>query len=104
MTTATNGATAQQTPPELRCPRCGNDGTKGVIRYLVYVTSWAEVLGLRRGDVLELAGPLAPTMQDQPARPRLECWAVRPAPDNRVCGHRWELPAGVRGIAWRVRS
>lgn len=88
----------------IRCPACGNDGRRGAIRYLVDVASWAEVIALRRGDVLELAGPLAPTMQDAPARPRLECWAVRPAPDNRVCAHRWELPDGVRGIAWRVRS
>ncbi|MBZ0121638.1 MAG: hypothetical protein K8H88_31870 [Sandaracinaceae bacterium] len=91
-------------PVELRCPSCRNDGTRGVIRFLADVTSWAEVLGLRRGDVLELAGPLALSMRDHHARPRLECWAVRPAPDNRVCGHRWDLPAGVRGIAWRVRS
>lgn len=94
---------ATPTEPIIRCPACGNSGERGVIRYVVDVTSWAGVLR-ERGGVLELAGPLRPSMQDAPARPRLECWAVRPAPDNRVCGHRWDLPAVVRGLVWRVRS
>ncbi|MCZ7682445.1 MAG: hypothetical protein M5U28_28100 [Sandaracinaceae bacterium] len=89
--------------PVIRCPACGNAGERGAIRYIVDVTSWAEVLR-ERGGVLELSGPLRPSMQDAPAHPRLECWAVRPAPDNRVCGHRWELPAVIRGLVWRVRS
>lgn len=89
--------------PILCCPACGNAGELGAIRFLVDVTSWAEVLR-ERGGVLELAGPLRPSMQDEHARPRLECWAVRPAPDNRVCGHRWDLPADIRGLVWRIRS
>jgi hypothetical protein len=99
MTTATEEAPV----PIIRCPSCGNAGDRGVIRYIVDVTSWAEVLR-ERGGVLELAGPLRPTMQDAPARPRLECWALRPAPDNRLCCHRWELPPEIRGLVWRVGS
>ena len=96
-------ATGEAAGPILVCPCCGNMGERGVIRYVVDVTSWAEVLR-ERGGVLELAGPLHPTKQDAPARPRLECWAMRPAPDNRSCGHRWELPSEIRGLVWRVRS
>jgi hypothetical protein len=103
MSTHTNARRAPDAPV-LRCPSCGNDGTLGVFRYLVDIVSWAEVIALRHGDVLELAGPLARTMHDKPARPRLECWAFRPPPDNRFCGHRWDLPADVRGIAWRLRA
>lgn len=95
---------AATTPSEpiMRCPACGNAGEQP-IRFLVDVTSWAEVLR-ERGGVLELAGPLRPSMQDAHARPRLECWALRPAPDNRLCGHRWEIPAAIRGLVWRLRS
>jgi len=103
MTTAPN-TSASSDAPTLRCPNCGNDGRRGVFRYLVDVVSWAEVIALRRGDVLELAGPLAPTMNDKAERPRLECHAIRPAPDNRYCGHRFPLPESITGIAWRVRS
>lgn len=99
MSTATEAIDA----PLIRCPSCGNVGDRGAIRYLVDVVSWAEVLR-ERGGVLELAGPLRPTMQDAPARPRLECWAIRPSPDNRLCGHRWELPSEIRGLVWRVGS
>lgn len=102
--TAPMHASGSTDTPILRCPNCGNDGTRGVFRYLVDVVSWAEVIALRRGDVLELAGPLAPTMNDKAERPRLECHAIRPAPDNRYCGHRFALPTNITGIAWRVRS
>lgn len=87
---------------ELRCPACGNDGSRGTIRYLVQAVQWAEVVALTRGDVLELAGPLTRSMRDEPARARLECRAVDEK--DHVCGRRFELPAGVRGIAWRVAS
>lgn len=102
----TSATAAGPTPeaPVLHCPSCGNDGTRGVFRYMVDVVSWAEVIALRRGDVIELAGALAPTMNDKVERPRLECHAIRPAPDNRFCGHRWTLPESIRGIAWRVPS
>lgn len=99
MTTSTKPVPASP----LRCPSCGNGGERGVIRYLADVISWAEVLRESNG-VLEVAGPLRPTMQDAPARPRLECWALRPAPDNRLCGHRWDLPSDIRGLVWRVGS
>jgi hypothetical protein len=88
---------------ELRCPSCGNDSSRGVVRYLVDVPSWADALRVRAG-VLEVRGPLAPVMGAKSSRPRLECHALRPAPDNRYCGHQWELPESIRGIAWRVRS
>lgn len=102
MTALTDVIGTDESALELRCPACGNDGSRGTIRYLVQVVQWAEVVALRRGDVLELAGPLTRSMRDEPARARLECWAVDEK--ERVCGRRFELPAGLRGIAWRVDS
>jgi hypothetical protein len=84
----------------LRCPTCGNDGTTSTIRYLVDGVSRAIILALREGGVLELAGPAASSRRRE--RPKLECWAIRA--DQRICFTRWELPASITGVAWRVAS
>jgi len=86
---------------ELRCPTCNNHGDRGEIRYLVDGSSRTAVLALSAG-VIELAGP-AP-LSSRGARPRLECWAVRSTNGQSVCRRQWDLPAGIVGITWRVRS
>lgn len=88
----------------VRCPRCGNDGADGVVYYLVDTVLEAEVCALGRAATLELAGPPALTTSRPSGRPRLECRAVCSDRDGRVCGAQWELPAEVRGVAWRVPS
>lgn len=90
---------------DLRCPACGNDGREGPIHYVVNSDRSAEVVALRRGNVLELVGPVAPSTREGPGSARLECRAAGPdGPDGRICGHRFPLPEGVRGIVWRIRS
>jgi hypothetical protein len=79
---------------EVRCPRCGNDGSRGAIRYLVDIVCCAEVIRLGDGAVLELAGPLRESVRDPHVRPRFEC----------VCGHRWPVPDGIVHVTWEMRS
>jgi hypothetical protein len=86
---------------ELRCPTCGNAGDQGEIRYLVDGTARTAVLALAAG-VLELAGPSPSSRRG--ARPRLECWALRSTNSQSVCRRQWDLPSGIIGITWRVRS
>jgi hypothetical protein len=86
---------------ELRCPACGNDGERGEVRYLVDGSSRTAVVALCAG-VIELAGPTPSSARG--ARPRLECWALRSTNGQTVCRRQWDLPEGIRGITWRVRS
>lgn len=78
----------------VRCAKCGNDGSRGRIRYLVDVVCRAEVIRLGEGAVLELAGPLRESVRDPHMRPRFEC----------VCGHRWPVPDGISRVTWEARS
>lgn len=79
---------------EARCPKCGNDGSRGAIRYLVDVVCRADVIRVGDGAVLELAGPLRESVRDPHMRPRFEC----------TCGHRWPVPDGISRVTWEVRS
>jgi hypothetical protein len=79
---------------EVRCPKCGNDGRRGSIRYLVDMVCRADVVRLGDGAVLELAGPLRESVRDPHMRPRFEC----------VCGHRWPVPDGISRVTWEARS
>ncbi len=101
--TAHGDAARDDVGVELRCPACGNDGGLGEVRYLVEVVSSAEVVALRKGAVLELTGPPTRSTRDEPARSWLECRAEVDDGD-RLCGRRFEVPAGIRGICWRVGS
>lgn len=85
----------------LCCPTCGNRGDRGAIRYVVDGATRAAIVSLRNG-VLELAGPAASSRRGE--RPALECWAIRSTSAQRLCLARWELPAFVVGVAWRVAS
>lgn len=88
--------TAVSTPTAvaIRCPRCGNDGSGGPIRYLVDIVCRADVIRLGDAAVLELAGPLRESVRDPHMRPRFEC----------VCGHRWPVPDGIARVTWEERS
>lgn len=98
MTSAAN-TIASRAPIGLVCPSCGNDGTRGVIRFVASPHSSAKILCLRR-DVIELASPVARS-NDNTDFPYLLCCATRRS-SGPPCGHVWGLPDGVRGIAWRM--
>ena len=76
----------------LRCPKCGNDGTKGVLRYVETIECYRKVLGAKDG-VLQVDGCYQTGEGYDTGRdPTLECHGVHA---GRWCGHTWPVPPWI---------
>ena len=87
-----------------RCPKCGNDGSRGPLRFLEDITSYRPVLGLRDDGLLEIDGLYRTDGYDDAAvNMRFECRGRLPTDDGRYreCGHEWPVPTWLEGqIEW----
>jgi hypothetical protein len=77
-----------------RCPKCGNDGTRGALRFLEDITCYRPILGVK-GGVLEIDGLYRTDGYDDGANARFECRARILNDDGlaTVCEHEWPVPA-----------
>lgn len=75
-----------------RCPKCGNDGTRGPLRFLEDITCYRPVLRVH-GGVLVIDGLYATDGYDDGANARFECRGRLADPDSYdECGHEWPVP------------
>jgi len=87
-------------PPErldaLRCPKCGNDVSKGGrIRYVETIQAARSIRRVEDGHLVinswyETEG------YDEGTNPRFECHGT--AADGRWCGHLWPVPDWVKPL------
>lgn len=76
-----------------RCPKCGNDGSRGPLRFLEDITCYRPVLGVKSG-VLEIDGLYRTDGYDDGTDMRFECRAVvvTEVGVHVECGHEWPVP------------
>jgi hypothetical protein len=76
-----------------RCPECGNDGSRGSLRFLEDITCYRPILGVAEG-VLEIDGRYRTEGYDDGVNMRFECRGLAPVDDGRheECGDEWPVP------------
>ncbi|MEI7511928.1 MAG: hypothetical protein WCK01_00500 [Candidatus Uhrbacteria bacterium] len=76
-----------------RCPKCGNDGEAGPLRFLEDITSYRPIVGVKRG-ALEIDGLYRTDGYDDGTNMRFECRGrITTADGSRSeCGHEWPVP------------
>lgn len=76
-----------------RCPKCGNDGATGPLRFLEDITCYRPILGVKHG-VLEIDGLYRTDGYDDGSNMRFECRGRIATDDDRYaeCGHEWPVP------------
>lgn len=76
-----------------RCPKCGNDGSEGPLRFLEDITCYRPVLGVKNG-VLEIDGLYRTDGYDDGGNSRFECRGRVPIGDGLYgeCEHEWRVP------------
>jgi len=76
-----------------RCPRCGNDGADGSLRFLEDIVCYRPVIGVKNG-VLEIDGLYRTDGYDDGIKARFECLARLPSDDGsyELCNHEWPVP------------
>ncbi len=76
-----------------RCPKCGNDGSQGPLRFLEDITCYRPVVGVKNG-VLEIDSLYRTDGYDDGGNARFECGGRVQTADGRasVCEHEWPVP------------
>ena len=85
-----------------RCPKCGNDGSAGPLRFLEDIICYRPVLGVKNG-VLEIDGLYRTDGYDDGGNSRFECRARIETEDGGIteCEHEWPVPAWLgKHIDW----
>lgn len=90
-------ASVRRVPIGITCPACGNDGSRGAIRFVASATSSAEIVAFRR-DVLELVAAVG--RSGDATFPYLRCKAPVEGV-ARECDRAFPVPTSLVGIAWR---
>ena len=77
-----------------RCPKCGNDGSKGPLRFLEDITCYRPVLGAKNGG-LEIDSLYRTDGYDDGANGRFECRGRIETEHGRVaeCENEWPVPS-----------
>jgi hypothetical protein len=78
----------------LRCPRCGNDGERGELRFVEDIACYRPVVGVKDGT-LQIDGLYRTDGYDDGTNMRFECLAQITTEDGRhtCCFHEWPVPA-----------
>jgi hypothetical protein len=75
-----------------RCPKCGNDGSCGEIRFVEDIACYRPVVGVKNGG-LEIDGLYRTDGYDDDAtNQRFECRGRLPTEHYDECGHEWPVP------------
>lgn len=76
-----------------RCPKCGNDGTQGALRFLEDIVCYRPIVGVKNG-VLEIDGLYRTDGYDDGTNMRFECRGRVASDDDcyAECGHEWPAP------------
>lgn len=85
-----------------RCPKCGNDGLWGPLRYLEDITCYREILGVKNGE-LQIDGLYHTDGYDEGRNMRFECRALFVRDDGTYfeCEHEWDVKAWIAfSIDW----
>jgi len=67
-----------------RCPKCGNDGSRGELRFLEDIVCYRPIIGLKNG-VLEIDGLYRTDGYDDGIKARFECLVCRRATGRTTC-------------------